>query len=243
MGTVETLRARGNLAGRYVRPAGSDGWPPAVGTPVAWVASQPVQDLLDQGRRLGWRNLGTIGNTAHLRGHGDHTGHSGGKQRGVVYAKDTALPDGGRAALLKLCRTDDYDTTWIDFFNVDGRQYNFAGTDVGWSGDQHLHVSVRRGHELRKVTLFTDMKAVMDGTYGKPKKTLPAMPDIFNRLGFIDGATLVMTADDPTIWLTGRGKRAKVSDMNELERIQAYMRARNMQDGVITIDVTAGEEV
>src|SRR4029078_4085300 len=90
--SVVELRARGNATGSYVRPQGSDSYPPAVGVSVGWVLAQPVQDLLDQGRALKWRNLGTIGNLAHLQKHGDHTAHSAGKVRGVVYAKDTELP-------------------------------------------------------------------------------------------------------------------------------------------------------
>lgn len=240
MGAVETLRARGNLTGSYVRPAGSDGVGPAIGTTVRFVLCQPVQDLLGQGKRLKWTNLGTIGNTEHLRRHGDHTAHSLGKMRGIVYAKDTGVPAGAKAALLKLCRTDDYDTRWIDFFNIGGRQYNYAGADVGSSGDQHLHISVREGSELTKVTLFDDIDAVMRGTF---RKDQVPMPDVFNRLGFITGATLVKAGTDPVVWLVGRGRRAKMRDMTELQAVQAYMRSRGMQDGIITVESVSGEEV
>lgn len=241
MAEADTLRARGNLTGSYVRPTGSDSWPPAAGTTVRWVASQPVQDMLNQGKRLGWRNLGTIGNRPHLQRHGDHTGHSAGKLRGIVYAKDTELPAGGKAALLKLCGTDDYDTTWIDFFNVDGRQYNFAGVDVGSSGDRHLHVSVRRGAELRRVTLFDDIAAVLAGTWRKP---VVPMPGIFMRLGFIDGAGLVKLREgDPAVWLVGRGKRARVMNMAELDAIRAFLRSRNMSDAIKPVDVLSGTVV
>jgi hypothetical protein len=241
MGTVETLRSRGNLSGWYVRPAGSDRYPPAVGTRVPWVLSQPVADLLAQGKRLGWTNKGTIGNTAHLRRHGDHTGHSLGKMRGVVYGKDTELSAPAGMALLQLCRMNDYDTRWIDFFNYRGRQYNFAGVDTGPSDDVHFHASVRQGHELTRVTLFDDMQAVMSGTFRN--RPLVPMPAIFSRLGFIEGASLVQLAGQDEIWLAGRGKRAHVKDMNELNAIRAYLRSRLMSDRINTVEVLSGTVV
>lgn len=241
MSVTESLKARGNLTGAYVRPTGSDRWPPAVGTRVRWVLSQPVMDMLNQGKRLGWRNLGTIGNTAHLRKHGDHTAHSAGKMRGVVYAKDTDIPAAAKNALLQLCRMPDYDTRWIDFFNVGNQQYNYAGVDVGPSGDAHLHVSVRQGHELARVTLFDDMHAVMAGTFRK--SAAPVMPAIFNRLGFIDGAQLVQAEGSREIWLAGRGKRALVKNMDELEAVMAYLRSRNMNDGIVPVSTLAGTVV
>lgn len=226
MAVYDTLRARGNLWGSYVRPSGSDNYPPPAGTKVLWVCSQPIQDLLDQGKKLAWANKGTIGNVTHLRGHGDHTGHSAGKLGGILYAKDTWCSQASLNALIELCRMPDYDTSWIDFFNALGSQYNYAGKRVASSSDQHLHVSVKRGHELRRVTLFTDMAAVMAGTYGAAKT--PPMPAIFGRLGFIDDAVLVQVKGDPKVWLTGRGKKAHVASPAELKEIQAYLTARGM---------------
>jgi hypothetical protein len=243
MGIVETLRSRGNLTGSYVRPVGSDGYPPAVGTTVKFVLCQPVQDMVNQGKRLGWANKGTIGNVSHLRLHGDHTGHSLGKTRGIIYAKDTGLPSGGKAALLTLCRMDDYNTRMFDYFNIDGRQYNFAGVDVGPSGDVHLHVSIRQGQELTRITLFDDIAAVMAGTFRKASSASTPMPDIFNRLGFIAGASLVQIPGDRDIWLAGRGKRAMVTNMIELSKIRVYLRSRNMSDRVGAVDVLTEEVV
>ncbi len=240
MAVTDTLRSRGNLSGWYVRPAGSDAEPPRAGTRVDWVACQPVQDLLEQGKRAGWRNLGTIGNEAHLKRHGDHTGHSKGKTRGVVYAKDTDVPQAAGQALIELCRIPDYDTTYIDFFNWRGRQYNSAGRDVGPSSDQHLHVSVRRGHELTRITLFNDVVAVMAGTF---RKAATPMPPIFNQLGFIAGAQLVQLPGDPAIWLAGRGKRAQVMSMTELKAVRAYLRSRGMDDTTREVVSLPGEVV
>lgn len=235
MSIVEDLKARGNINGFYLRPAGSDSYPPKPGTAVQWVAAQPVQDMLEQGKRLKWKNLGTIGNVAHLQKHGDHTGHSYGKVRGVVYAKDTELPPGGKEALLSLCRKANYDTSWIDFFNVGGRQYNYAGKDVGPSGDQHLHISVRRGAELIRVPIFEDIAAVLNGTFGQV-----AMPDAFHRLGFVAGAVLVQPAGSREVWLSGRGKRTLVRNTAELVSVREYLESRGMQDGILPVTALTG---
>lgn len=238
MTVFSDLVARGNLNGWYKRPAGSDSWPPKIGTRVDWVASQPVQDMLEQGKRLKWANKGTIGNTPHLQKHGDHTGHSAGKLRGIVYAKDTELPAGAVAALLKLCKLPDYDTSWIDFFNVNGRQYNYAGKDVGPSGDTHLHVSVKRGSELKRISLFDDIQAVMQGTYGKPE-----MPAAFHRLGFVDGAIVVKQDTSPAVFLAGRGKRTWLKTMAEVSQVQDYLASKGLQHGIITVTALTGEVV
>ena len=238
MTLVSDLKKRGNVAGFYKRPAGSDGYPPTTGTRVDWVLAQPVQDLLEQGKRLKWTNKGTIGNPDHLKKHGDHTGHSLGKVRGVVYAKDTALPKGGKDALLYLCKLPDYDTRWIDFFNVDGGQYNYAGKRVAASSDQHLHVSVKRGAETLRVSLFDDIAAVLAGTFGKRQT-----PAAFQRLGFVDGALLVRREGEATVWLAGRGKRTKLADGKELELVRQYLQARGAQDGIVPVGVLSGDVV
>lgn len=144
------------LSGVAKRPSGSDGhWPP-VGTKVPWKLTQPMQDLVDHGKAAGLQNLGTIGNISHLQRHGDHTPWSAGKLRGQIYAKDTEVPSGFKAWLMSKMRQPDYDTTWIDFVNIENGQYDFAGNYLGPSGDFHLHVSVSRGFESTHVTLFQD---------------------------------------------------------------------------------------
>jgi len=229
--SVVELRARGNATGSYVRPQGSDSYPPDVGVSVGWVLAQPVQDLLDQGRALKWRNLGTIGNLAHLQKHGDHTAHSAGKVRGIVYAKDTELPGGGADAVLWLCRQRDYDTSYIDFFNVDGAQYNYAGVKKRSSSDQHLHVSIRRGAELLRVTLFDDVAAVLAGTYGSAK----GAPEAFHRLGFVDGAILVQQDGSRQVWLAGRGKRTLLENNTELTAVRQFLRQRGANDRITSV--------
>jgi hypothetical protein len=160
--TEAAADSRGLQSGVAVRPPGSDShWPP-VGTRVPWTVVQPIQDLLDQGAAAGFANLGTIGNVEHLKKHGDHTPWSAGKERGRVYAKDTTVPANFEAWLVAKCKSS-YNTLWIDFFNINGRQYNNAGQLVGSSGDHHLHISVRKGYENTRVTLFKDYVAEHGG--------------------------------------------------------------------------------
>jgi hypothetical protein len=148
--------------GMVVRPGAPRKAGPAPGTTVNYRVSQPIMDLARQAESLGWPVLGVVGNTDHLRGNGDHTPWSAGKQPGVIYAIDVHPPDGFEAWLVAACRSD-YDTDWIDFFNIDGRQYSSAGQLLASSGDQHLHISVARGHERDRVTLFTDYATGGDG--------------------------------------------------------------------------------
>lgn len=144
------------LSGVAVRPPGSDGYWPPVGTRVPWTATQPINDLMEQDLKYPqFSNLGVIGNTDHLKKHGGHTPWRPGAVRGKVYAKDTACPPGFLAWLLKKCKSD-YHTMWIRFFNCDNGQYDAAGNYLGWSGDHHFHCEVQNGYENQRVTLFDD---------------------------------------------------------------------------------------
>lgn len=152
-------------SGVSVRPEGSDRYGPAVGTRVSWHLSQPVIDLAAQAQTLGWAVLGTIGNSDHLRKHGDHSPWSLGKVPGIIYAVDLAAPDAFEQWLIATCRST-YDTTWIDFWNMRGSQYDNAGTRIASSGDEHLHLSVAKGYEDRRVTLFADYAGKAKTTTG-----------------------------------------------------------------------------
>lgn len=161
------------LHGSATRPAGSDNhWPP-VGTVVQWYAVQPVVDLATQALKAGWPILGTIGEKlTHLTKHGDHTPWSD-KKRGYVYAIDLAPPAPFEAHLVALCKSD-FDTTWIDFWNMNGSQYDHAGNKVADSGDHHLHLSVALGYEAKHVTLITDYLTKV--TAAAPTKTSTPVP-------------------------------------------------------------------
>jgi hypothetical protein len=143
------------IVGSVTRPSGSDSYPPKVGTVVPYAYAQPIVDLDAQADRYGWPNLGIIGNLEHLRKHGGHTPWRAGSKRGVVWAMDRTMPDGFREWLVKTCKSN-YDTSWIRFFNAEGRQYDWGGNDQGPSSDHHLHLEVQDGHELTHVTLFDD---------------------------------------------------------------------------------------
>lgn len=143
------------LTGRAKRPTGASSIGPRPGTTVSWRLATPIANLAAQAEELGWPILGIVGNIAHLRKHGDHTPWSKGKKPGVIYGGDFKPPDPFEAWYVATARSD-YDTSWVDFININGRQYNNAGQKVANSSDEHLHVSVALGHENTTVTLFTD---------------------------------------------------------------------------------------
>jgi hypothetical protein len=150
------------LTGSATRPPGVYSRGPKAGTTVKYRLAQPIVDLAEQAKELGWRILGIIGDTSHLRKDGDHTPWPRGKKQGIVYAIDLDDPAGFEQWYVATARSD-YDTTWIDFVNVNGSQYDNAGTRVAGSGDHHLHVSVAAGHEDTHVTLLTDYAAAKAG--------------------------------------------------------------------------------
>lgn len=170
--------------GAVTRPQGASSTGPQPGTRVQWKLTQPIADLCEQGSRHGFANLGTVGDTGHLRKHGDHTPWSKGKLPGWIYGKDTDMPSPGfRKWLVEQCRRADYDTSWIDFFNVDGRQYDNSGDPVATSGDYHFHLSVRKGYENTHVTLFDDFVADITGTAKKSKgDDMPTMDELLKQL-------------------------------------------------------------
>ena len=161
------------LQGSAKRPAGSSSSGPRPGTVVPWHLSQPVADLAAQCEQLDWPILGIVGNTDHLKKHGDHTPWSKGKKRGILYAIDANPPPGFEPWFIARCRDDDYDTTWIDFANINGSQYNADGVRLGSSPDHHLHISVALGDENTHVTLFTDFAGGDDETVDE--KTIEAI--------------------------------------------------------------------
>lgn len=159
------------LYGSATRPAGSDNFWPPVGTVVEWFAVQPVVDLATQALAAGWPILGTIGEKlTHLTKHGDHTPWSYGKKRSYVYAIDLAPPAAFEKYLVALCKST-VDTTWIDFWNMNGSQYDHGGNRVADSGDEHLHLSVALGAETKHVTVITDYLVTMRIVAAAPTKT------------------------------------------------------------------------
>lgn len=138
-----------------VRPSGSDSYPPAPGTVVHYVFAKAVNDLESQARKRGWRILGKIGDTSHLRKHGGHTPYRAGSKRGIVWAIDIDTPHEFEQYLVALCKSN-YDTTWIRFFNINNRQYDNAGNYLGYSGDGHFHCEVQDGYENKSVTLIDE---------------------------------------------------------------------------------------
>lgn len=204
-------------SGTATRPSGSDSYPPVAGTKVPWVLAPILIRLAETAESLGW-TVYSIGNADHLKKHGDHTPWSAGKQRGIVYAIDVMIPDAVvpkfTAWLLKYCKSD-VDTTWIDFFNLGGSQYNYAGKRVASSSDHHLHLSVQSGKENAVSALFSAWK----------QETAPPPPPPAERLVKLAGSPAIYhvkhvpTMDDVTAITKRTGPVVTVDSFDELRSI------------------------
>jgi hypothetical protein len=159
-------------------------WPPP-GTKVAWVLAPILIRLAESAESLGWTVYSIGDKENHLVKHGDHTpwsdpGAPGApKKRGVVYAIDVMVPSVTVPAftkwLISYCKSN-VDTSWIDFFNIGGSQYNFAGSRLGSSTDQHLHLSVQLGKENAISALFSAWRLFVDPPPPPPiRKGIPDM--------------------------------------------------------------------
>lgn len=206
--------------GTVIRPNGSDNFWPPVGTHVNWTLVNGIFDLatqVDSYGQHGWIVVGTIGNTDHLKLHGDHTPWSNisgvQKVRGKVYAIDFKSTDPTEHArfrdwLINTCQSN-YDTTWIDFFNILGAQYDFAGNRVASSTDQHCHISVNKGFETRHVSLFNDYVHAVH-------PVIPPPPPLVKRDREM---RVIKSADSNAVWISNGISRVHVPSvpiMNDL---------------------------
>ncbi len=208
--------------GKYYRPSGSDGYPPAVGTLVVWRATRPVVDAATQAAKDGVTAY-VIGDVTHLRKHGDHTGHSLGKVRGRVYATDIMIhsAEPARTRLLAYLRSD-ADTRWIDFVNFAGAQYSYAGQRVASSGDYHLHLSVKRGYEDAATSAADLVHYVITGQ--RLQKPAPAKPPVkpaqpATNQEQDDDMKLVKLVGKPEVYKTDGLKRVLVADEAALKAL------------------------
>lgn len=164
--------------------------------------TQPIQDLLDQDEQTSiLTNLGTVGNSEHAQGYGDHTLWSLSKKPGFIYAKDTEVPTNFMQFILKCCNSS-YDTSWIDFFNLQNKQYSGNGNYQGYSSDEHLHLSVKLNYEYKHVTLFNDY---LSWLYPIKRRT---------------NMYLIKLASNNEIWLADLIVRRLVKSEAELKAIQ-----------------------
>lgn len=140
----------GALSGTVIRPS--------TGKAVKWKLAPGLVTLGKQLDKLGitWYS---IGNADHLKKQGGHTPWKPGAPAGMVTAIDVMkTPDAlVEAAILKLMHTDSYDTSWIDFINTNGSQYDWNGRRQGSSGDYHLHLETLGNRTSFSSNLFYDM--------------------------------------------------------------------------------------
>jgi hypothetical protein len=142
---------------------------PHTGKRVNWVLAPGLVKLGAQLDKLGvtWYS---IGNADHLKLQGGHTPWKPGAPAGMVTAIDVMkTPDATvEAEILKLMKTAAYDTSWIDFINTNGHQYDWDGRYQGTSGDYHLHLETLGNRTSFTSTLFYDMFGWPTGTKPTP---------------------------------------------------------------------------
>jgi hypothetical protein len=149
---------------------------PATGRLVHWVLAPGLANLARQldKLRITWYS---IGDANHLRKKGGHTPWKPGAPFGTVTAIDVMkgnYPDVERR-ILRLMKTDAYDTSWIDFINCNYHQYDWDGRYQGPSGDGHLHLEVLGNKTKFHSNLFYDMFGYPPGV-AKPPITPPRLP-------------------------------------------------------------------
>lgn len=115
---------------------------PSTGRQVAWTLA-PI--LISVARDLDAIGITwySIGNTDHLRGEGGHTPWKPGAPPGVVTAIDvmaTPYADVERRVVSVLRSV--LNTSFVDFVNTNGHQYDWNGRRQGPSGDYHWHLEV-----------------------------------------------------------------------------------------------------
>lgn len=207
--------------GVAVRPYASDTYWPPVGTRVPWVLAEPIRDIataVDAYKKFGWTVKGTIGNTAHLRKHGDHTPWSAGKRRGFLYAVDIGSSDSAemrrfRDWLIRYCKSS-ANTLWIDFINILGKQYDNAGNYLQPNDDTHCHISANMGYEAVSTNLF---QAYVAEVHSPPRP--PVVPAIGE-----NEVAIIIAPDKKTRYWTDGAFRRHIPNMqinNEVAKVTA----------------------
>ncbi len=147
---------------------------------VDWALAKCLQREADVAESMGITVWG-IGDADHLdnRPAGGHTPWRDGSPVGIVWAIDIMVDHKGKKYLeeferfvISYCKSN-ADTTWIRFFNLNGSQYNFAGTKRRSSGDYHFHLEVENGKQNAATGLMAAWKAHKTGG---PKPTTPKPP-------------------------------------------------------------------
>lgn len=206
---------------------------PRTNKDVSWTLAMCLQREAAVAESMGI-TVYSIGNADHLDNvpAGGHTPFRAGSVVGTVWAIDVMVDHKGAAYakefekfVVAYCKSN-VDTTWIRFFNVNGSQYNYAGTRLRASGDVHFHLEVEDGKQFVMTRLMAAWKAF------KAAPTTPQPPAAFARVGAIDTARLKQISGDPKVWLAAPGKKAHVKSPEELKAIQAFMKTRGIPSSV-----------
>ena len=195
---------------------------PHTGKNVAWTLAPGLALLGRQLDRLGitWYS---IGNADHLRKQGGHTPWKPGAPFGVVTAIDVMKGPYStvQTTILRLMKKADYDTTWIDFINVNYNQYDWNAVRQGPSGDGHLHLEVLGNRTHFTSTLFS---AMFGGPVDKPTPAPISTPatNVTNNWEECMLKTVKLRSRDDVWLVLGGGSGLQHLTKDQLKAIQDY---------------------
>lgn len=200
---------------------------PSNGQKVAWILAPGLGILGHQLDKLGivWYS---IGNADHLKLHGGHTPWKPGAPAGMVTAIDVMkTPDSlVEKAILALMRSENYDTSWIDFINTNGHQYDWNGRFQASSGDLHLHLECLGVRTSFNSNLFYDMfgwpVGVVKPSVIKPSDT-PASTVTLRKDDNMITLVKLRTRDD--VWAAEDGELQHLSPA-QFKSAQAFNKSR-----------------
>lgn len=140
---------------------------PSTRARVSWQAIPAIKKDLEYAARLNIPSYGIIGNTAHLRGSGQHTPWSTGWEFGFVHAVDFGINKVQFDIILRDLQTGRWNGI-VRFVNFGGKIYHRRND---WlprpNADKHLHISYEQGsHRYQGPSLLEGAL----GGIGKPKE-------------------------------------------------------------------------
>jgi hypothetical protein len=171
---------------------------PSNGQWVNWVLAPGLVVLGHQLDALGvtWYSIGNSDHLDDVPG-GGHTPWKPGAPFGMVTAIDVMKEPYSMVEkdILKLMKTPSYDTSWIDFINTNGHQYDWDGTYQQDSGDYHLHLETLGSHTNFTSNLFYDMFG-WPGLHKPPTTTPPVYTGVLKE----DDMVLVKISSRDDVW-------------------------------------------
>ncbi len=201
------------------------------GQAVRWTAATPIAEIATAFNKHGV-TVYVIGDNYHLRGGQDHTPWS--KVLGRIFACDVMYGDAAKMErwLVGILRGSE-DTSWIDYVNINNKQYNGSGTYQGYSGDHHLHISVEKGAVNGHVSRFVQLIHAFFGQ--KTTTTAPKpVPTVTKREGRF---MFFQVQGKPEVYISNFVTYRHVPDPATLKSIQGRLKKLGASDADLVPEV------